>query len=178
MESSSKSPRPSDRLPKPSDRLPKPSDRSSNAGKAPLYKDRRAHRIELRQKITKFKEEINELKEFETEDEEKKAAVQERISELKIRLKECVIEKEAIGNFNHTQFMNNLDASGESQSRFNDESTGNTRFFDQLKESTASKDEESKGVTGDPFLANETNLADDAVNPDSLIESSESPTDS
>jgi len=47
-----------------------------------------------------------------------------------------------------------------------------------LKESTASKDEESKGVTGDPFLANETNLADDAVNPDSLIESSESPTDS
>jgi len=163
---------------RPSDRLPKPSDKSSETAKRALYKDRRTHRIELRQKITKFKEEINELKEFETDDDEKKAAVQERLSELKIRLKECVIEKEAIENFNHTQFMNNLDASGQSQSRFEDENTGNTRFFDHLKGSTSSKAEESKGVAGDPFLANGTNQLDNAVNPDSLMESSEPPTDS
>ena len=105
-------------------------------------------------KIAAFKEEINELKAIETDDEEKKAELRERISELHIKVKECSIEKEAIENFNHTQFMNNLEASEESQGRFTDESTGNTRFFEHLKGSSSapSEEPEQKSEPADPFL--------------------------
>ena len=137
MDSSPRKPlRPSDSRP------PKPSDGGSKSEKPALYKDRRAHRIELRQKISAGKEEINELKAIETTDEVKKAEIRERISELHIKLKECTIEKEAIENFNHTQFVNNLENSGKDQSRFKDENTGNTRFFDHLKGSTSPESEE------------------------------------
>ena len=158
MDSSSpKPPRPSDRLPKPSDRPLRPSDKKSKGDKGPLYKDRRTHRIELRQKITALKEEINELKAIETDDEEKKAELRERISELHIKVKECTIEKEAIENFNHTQFVNNLEASEEGQDRYTDESTGNTRFFEHLKGSSSAPSEEpeqkkSQSEPADPFL--------------------------
>jgi len=158
MASSPRKPlRPSDNRP------PKPSDGSSKTEKPALYKDRRAHRIALRQKISAFKEEINELKAIKTTDEVKKAEIKEAISELNIKLKECTIEKEAIENFNHTQFLNNLDASDKGKDRFTDEGTGNTRFFEHLEGSTASKDEESKSAAGDPFL--QVNQADDTSPP-------------
>ena len=173
-----KPPRPSDRLPRPSDRLPRPSDGKSKSGKPAFFKDRRTHKIELRQKITKFKEKINELKNIETSDEAKQAEIQEAISELKIKLKHCDMEKEAIESFNHTQFLNNLKASDSNQDRFSDENTGDTRFFEHLKGSTSSKTEESETGAGDPFLATETNRVDNDIVSDSLIESSESPPDS
>ena len=87
---------------------------------------------------------MSELKNLETSDEAKQAEIQEQISELKIKLKYCVMEKEAIENFNHTQFLNNLKASDQNQTRFTDENTGNTRFFDNVKASSPSKAEESK----------------------------------
>lgn len=166
-----KPPRPSDRRP------PKPSDRGSKSEKPALYKDRRAHRIELRQKISAYKEEINELKAIETTDEVKKAEIRESISALHIKLKECTIEKEAIENFNHTQFLNNLDASAKGKDRFTDEGTGNTRFFEHLQGSTASKDEESKSEPGDPCLqvnqADDTSPSKSRTNPTKETEASE-----
>ena len=131
-----KDPLQSDEPPKP----PKPGDRPPKPGKPPLYKDKRTHRIELRQKIAAFKEEINELKAIETEDEGKQAEIQEKMSVLKIRLKECAMEKEAIENFNHTQFVKNVQKSREDESRYNEEDRGNTRFFGNLTKNANSED--------------------------------------
>ena len=177
MDSSPRKPlRPSDSRP------PKPSDGSSKSEKPALYKDRRAHRVALRQKISAYKEEINELKAIETTDEVKKAEIKEAISELNIKLKGCTIEKEAIENFNHTQFLNNLDASDKGKDRFSDESTGNTRFFKHLEGSTASKieetdDKEAKPESGDPFLqvnqADDTSPSKSTTNPTKETEASE-----
>ncbi|MGE4551359.1 MAG: hypothetical protein AAEJ57_08205 [Opitutales bacterium] len=146
-----------------------------------MFKDRREHRIELRQKTSSLKEEINELKAIETTDEAKQAEIQEAISELKIRLKQCEMEKDAIENFNHTQFLNNVKASDQNTDRYTDEKTGNTRFFEHLKGSTSSGTEdseskESNSKAGDPFL--EVNQGDDTSNADPTLESSESSSDS
>ena len=126
------------------DEPPKPTGRPPKSGKPPLFKDRRAHRIELRNKIAGFKDEINELKAIKTDDESKQAEVQQRMSVLKTRLKECEMEKESIEQFNHTQFVKNVKKSRDDESRFEDESHGNTRFFDNL-----TKDAESEGKTAD-----------------------------
>ena len=126
------------------DEPPKPTGRPPKPGKPPLFKDRRAHRIELRNKIAGFKDEINELKAIKTDDESKQAEVQQRMSVLKTRLKECEMEKESIEQFNHTQFVKNVKKSRDDESRFDDESHGNTRFFDNL-----TKDAESEGKTAD-----------------------------
>ena len=118
---------------RPSDnRPPRPSDSKSKT-EGSMFKDRRAHRIELRKKITELKEQINELKVIETSDEAKKVEVQEVISDLRIKLKECDMEKEAIENFNHTQFIKNKKSSEENADRYTDEKTGNTRFSNTSK---------------------------------------------
>jgi hypothetical protein len=126
------------------DEPPKPTGRPPKPGKPPLFKDRRAHRIELRNKISGFKEEINELKSFKTDDESKKAEIQQKMSVLKTRLKECEMEKESIEQFNHTQFVKNVEKSREDESRFDKESHGQTRFFENL-----TKDAESEDTTVD-----------------------------
>lgn len=126
------------------DEPPKPTGRPPKPGKPPLFKDRRAHRIELRNKISGFKEEINELKTFKTDDESKKAEIQQKMSVLKTRLKECEMEKESIEQFNHTQFVKNVEKSREDESRFDKESHGQTRFFENL-----TKDAESEDTTVD-----------------------------
>ena len=123
---------------------PKFTGRPPKPGKPPLFKDRRAHRIELRNKISGFKEEINELKTFKTDDESKKAEIQQKMSVLKTRLKECEMEKESIEQFNHTQFVKNVKKSREDESRFDKESHGQTRFFENL-----TKDAESEDTTVD-----------------------------
>ncbi|MBC8350139.1 MAG: hypothetical protein O3A82_05645 [Verrucomicrobia bacterium] len=122
------------------DEPPKPTGRPPKPGKPPLFKDRRAHRIELRNKISGFKEEINELKAFKTDDESKKAEIQQRMSVLKTRLKECEMEKESIEQFNHTQFVKNVEKSREDESRFDKESHGQTRFFKNLTKDAESED--------------------------------------
>ena len=126
------------------DEPPKFTGRPPKPGKPPLFKDRRAHRIELRNKISGFKEEINELKTFKTDDESKKAEIQQKMSVLKTRLKECEMEKESIEQFNHTQFVKNVEKSREDESRFDKESHGQTRFFENL-----TKDAESEDTTVD-----------------------------
>jgi predicted nuclease with TOPRIM domain len=126
------------------DEPPKPTGRPPKPGKPPLFKDRRAHRIELRNKISGFKDEINDLKAFKTDDESKKAEIQQKMSVLKSRLKECEMEKESIEQFNHTQFVKNVEKSREDESRFDKESHGQTRFFENLK-----KDGEPEGTTLD-----------------------------
>ena len=119
---------------------PKFSGRPPKPGKPPLFKDRRAHRIELRNKISGFKEEINELKTFKTDDESKKDEIQQKMSVLKTRLKECEMEKESIEQFNHTQFVKNVEKSREDESRFDKESHGQTRFFENLTKGAESED--------------------------------------
>ena len=89
---------------------PKPTGRPPKPGKPPLYKDRRAHRIELRNKISGYKQEINELKNFKTDDESKKVEIEQKMSVLKTRLKECEMEKESIEQFNHDHFLENLES--------------------------------------------------------------------
>jgi hypothetical protein len=121
------------------DEPPKPTGRPPKPGKPPLFKDRRAHRIELRNKISGFKEEINELKTFKTDDESKKAEIQQRMSVLKTRLKECEMEKESIEQFNHTQFVKNVEKSREDESRYDEESHGKTRFFENLTKGVKSE---------------------------------------
>ena len=118
---------------------PKFTGRPPKPGKPPLFKDRRAHRIELRNKISGFKEEINELKTFKTDDESKKDEIQQKMSVLKTRLKECEMEKESIEQFNHTQFVKNVEKSREDESRFDKESHGQTRFFDNLTKGAESE---------------------------------------
>ena len=49
---------------------PKPSDRVEK-GNPPLYKDKRQHKIDLRIKIGKIKEEISDLRSITTENEKK-----------------------------------------------------------------------------------------------------------
>jgi len=119
---------------------PKFTGRPPKPGKPPLFKDRRAHRIELRNKISGFKEEINELKTFKTDDESKKDEIQQKMSVLKTRLKECEMEKESIEQFNHTQFVKNVEKSREDESRFDKESHGQTRFFENLTKGAESED--------------------------------------
>jgi len=119
---------------------PKFTGRPPKPGKPPLFKDRRAHRIELRNKISGFKEEINELKTFKTDDESKKDEIQQKMSLLKTRLKECEMEKESIEQFNHTQFVKNVEKSREDESRFDKESHGQTRFFENLTKGAESED--------------------------------------
>ena len=122
------------------DEPPKFTGRPPKPGKPPLFKDRRAHRIELRNKISGFKEEINELKTFKTDDESKKDEIQQKMSVLKTRLKECEMEKESIEQFNHTQFVKNVEKSREDESRFDKESHGQTRFFENLTNGAESED--------------------------------------
>ena len=119
---------------------PKFTGRPPKPGKPPLFKDRRAHRIELRNKISGFKEEINELKTFKTDDESKKDEIQQKMSVLKTRLKECEMEKESIEQFNHTQFVKNVEKSREDESRFDKELHGQTRFFENLTKGAESED--------------------------------------
>lgn len=114
------------------DEPPKPTGRPPKPGKPPLFKDRRAHRIELRNKISEFKEEINALKSVKADDESKNAEIQKKISVLMTRLKECEMEKESIEQFNHTQFVKNVEKSREDESRFDKESDGQTQFFQNL----------------------------------------------
>ena len=122
------------------DEPPKFTGRPPKPGKPPLFKDRRAHRIELRNKISGFKEEINELKAFKTDDESKKAEIQQKMSILKTRLKECEMEKESIEQFDHTQFVKNVKKSREDESRYDEESHGKTRFFENLTKDSESED--------------------------------------
>ena len=121
------------------DEPPKFTGRPPKPGKPPLFKDRRAHRIELRNKISGFKDEINELKAFKTDDESKQAEIQQRMSVLKTRLKECEMEKESIEQFNHTQFVKNVKKSREDESRYDEESHGKTRFFENLTKGAESE---------------------------------------
>ena len=145
------------------DEPPKPTGRPPKPGKPPLFKDRRAHRIELRNKISGFKEEINELKAFKTDDESKKAEIQQRMSVLKTRLKECEMEKESIEQFNHTQFVKNVEKSREDESRFDKESHGQTRFFENL-----TKDAESEDTTADSVW--DSSGDESAEPPDAVLE--------
>ena len=165
----SRPPRPSDNKP------PKPSDMKSKLGKGALFKDRREHRIELRQKITKLKEQINALKAIETEDQAKKVEIEKAISELRIRLKECDMEKDAIENFNHTQFLQNVKDSDQGKDRFSNEEKGNTRFFEHLTNPPIPKDDELKQKEekpiGDPLLESPNGVVDSAIEEDSQPES-------
>ena len=54
------------------------------------------------------------------------------------------MEKESIEQFNHTQFVKNVEKSREDESRFDKESHGQTRFFENL-----TKDAESEDTTVD-----------------------------
>ncbi|MDE0575426.1 MAG: hypothetical protein OSB39_00625 [Opitutales bacterium] len=165
------------------DEPPKFTGRPPKPGKPPLFKDRRAHRIELRNKISGFKEEINELKTFKTDDESKKAEIQQKMSVLKTRLKECEMEKESIEQFNHTQFVKNVEKSREDESRFDKESHGQTRFFENL-----TKDAESEDTTVDsgwdssrdgnaepPDAVLEVEKEEEVSSSEPEVESSESP---
>lgn len=165
------------------DEPPKFTGRPPKPGKPPLFKDRRAHRIELRNKISGFKEEINELKSFKTDDESKKAEIQQKMSVLKTRLKECEMEKESIEQFNHTQFVKNVEKSREDESRFDKESHGQTRFFENL-----TKDAESEDTTVDsgwdssrdgnaepPDAVLEVEKEEEVSSSEPEVESSESP---
>jgi hypothetical protein len=138
---------------------PKPTGRPPKPGKPPLYKDRRAHRIELRNKISGYKEEINELKNFKTDDESKKVEIEQKMSVLKTRLKECEMEKESIEQFNHTQFVKNVEKSREDESRFDKESHGQTRFFKKLTMNTESENTNADSLL-DPSGDESRKLAD------------------
>ncbi len=144
---------------------PKPTGRPPKPGKPPLYKDRRAHRIELRNKISGYKEEINELKNFKTDDESKKVEIEQKMSVLKTRLKECEMEKESIEQFNHTQFVKNVEKSREDESRFEKESHGKTRFFKNLTKNTESENTIADSLL-DPSGDESTKLADSVLEVD------------
>jgi hypothetical protein len=163
------------------DEPPKPTGRPPKPGKPPLFKDRRAHRIELRNKISGFKDEINELKSLKTDDESKKAEIQQKMSVLKTRLKECEMEKESIEQFNHTQFVKNVKKSREDESRYDEESHGKTRFFENLTKGaeTESTSEDSRwdssgddnAKPADAFLEEEKEVSSGETG----VESSEPP---
>lgn len=165
------------------DEPPKFTGRPPKPGKPPLFKDRRAHRIELRNKISGFKEEINELKTFKTDDESKKAEIQQKMSVLKTRLKECEMEKESIEQFNHTQFVKNVEKSREDESRFDKESHGQTRFFENLTKDAESEDTTVDSVwdsSGDgnaepPDAVLEVEKEEEVSSSEPEVESSESP---
>ena len=165
------------------DEPPKFTGRPPKPGKPPLFKDRRAHRIELRNKISGFKEEINELKAFKTDDESKKAEIQQRMSVLKTRLKECEMEKESIEQFNHTQFVKNVEKSRADESRFDKESHGQTRFFENLTKDAESEDttvdsgwDSSGGENAEPTDAVlEVEKKEEVSSSEPEVESSESP---
>ncbi len=108
---------------------PRPSDRIEK-GNPPLYKDKRQHKIDLRIKIGKIKEEIAVLKSITTENEKKKEEIETKIFRLKSRLKECQMEKEAIDQYNHTQFIKNIKNSREAEARFDNESNEKRDFFE------------------------------------------------
>jgi hypothetical protein len=160
---------------------PKPTDRPSKPETPPLFKDRRALRIELRNKISEFKDEINELKAIKTDDESKQAEIQQRMSVLKTRLKECEMEKESIEQFNHTQFVKNVKKSRDDESRYEEESSGNSRFFEKLaidseptpKSPDSSWDSDGDGNTEptDAFL--EAEKTEETSSPETEVESSE-----
>ena len=167
------------------DEPPKPTGRPPKPGKPPLFKDRRTHRIELRNKISGFKEEINELKTFEVDDESKKAEIQQRMSVLKTRLKECEMEKESIEQFNHTQFVKNVKKSREDESRYDEESRGKTRFFENLtkgvkSESTSENSRwdssgDDNAEPADAFL--EEDKDEEISSPEPEVQSTEPPTE-
>ncbi len=108
---------------------PKPSDRVEK-GNPPLYKDKRQHKIDLRIKIGKIKEEISDLRSITTENEKKREEIETKIFRLKSRLKECQMEKEAIDQYNHTQFIKNIKNSREAEARFDNESNEKCDFFE------------------------------------------------
>jgi septal ring factor EnvC (AmiA/AmiB activator) len=163
------------------DEPPKPTDRPPKPENPPLFKDRRALRIELRNKISEFKDEINELKAIKTDDESKQAEIQQRMSVLKTRLKECEMEKESIEQFNHTQFVKNVKKSREDESRFEEESSGNSRFYENLatdSESTTKSADSSWDSDGDDnteptdaFL--EAEKTEETSSPETEVESRE-----
>lgn len=172
------------------DEPPKPTGRPPKPGKPPLFKDRRAHRIELRNKISGFKEEINELKSVKSGDESKNAEIQKKISVLMTRLKECEMEKESIEQFNHTQFVKNVKKSREDESRFDKESHGQTRFFKNLTKNEDSNDTTLDSVwnssedenTESPSLNSEVKRKEEeegaeVSSSDSETESTDPPTD-
>jgi hypothetical protein len=112
------------------DEPPKALGKPLKPSKPPLFKDRRAHRIELRNKISTIKEEIKELKSTKEEDESKQIESQKKMSILITRLKESEMEKESIEQFNHTQFVKNVEKSREAESRYDKESQGTNNFFE------------------------------------------------
>jgi hypothetical protein len=85
------------------------------------------------------------------------------MSVLKTRLKECEMEKESIEQFNHTQFVKNVEVSREDESRFDKEIRGETRFFNNL-----TKNEESENTIADSLLNPSGN--DSTKLPDSVME--------
>ena len=50
------------------------------------------------------------------------------------------MEKESIEQFNHTQFVKNVKKSREDESRYDEESHGQTRFFENLTKDSESED--------------------------------------
>ena len=122
------------------DEPPKLLGKPPKPGKPPLFKDRRAHRIELRNKISTIKEEIKVLKQIKEGDESKQIESQKQMSVLVTRLKECEMEKESIEQFNHTQFVKNVEKSREAESRFDKESHGENNFFENNDINTQSED--------------------------------------
>ena len=121
------------------DEPPKHLGKPPKPGKPPLFKDRRAHRIELRNKISTIKEEIKELKQNKEEDESKQIEIQKKMSVLLTRLKECEMEKESIEQFNHTQCVKNVEKSREAEFRFDKESDGTNNFFENPVVNTQSE---------------------------------------
>ena len=95
------------------------------------------------------------------------------------------MEKESIEQFNHTQFVKNVKKSREDESRYDEESHGKTRFFENLtkgaeSESTSedsrwdSSGDDNKEVT-DALLAEAK--PEEVPSPDPEVQSTEPPTE-
>ena len=97
------------------------------------------------------------------------------------------MEKEAIENFNHTQFVKNVKKSREAESRYDEEDRGNTRFFRNLTKDPDSEDDiadsrwdlgEDEKTEGEPLDALLSTEQDPEVPPaEPMVESSEAPTE-
>ena len=97
------------------------------------------------------------------------------------------MEKEAIENFNHTQFVKNVEKSREDESRYDEEDQGNTRFFRNLTKDADSEDdiadsrwdlgedEKTEGEHLDALLSTEQDPEVPPAEP--MVESSEAPTE-
>lgn len=97
------------------------------------------------------------------------------------------MEKEAIENFNHTQFVKNVQKSREDESRYDEEARGNTRFFGNLTKNANSgdgsvdsrrnleKDEKTEGEAADVTLSPEQEP--EALPAQNEVESNETPSE-